>query len=273
MTRPARFVPILLPAISLIGCQSGGAGGGFRPFAKKATEEWTIFCRELTSPHHGENCQAMAQSLRRTPGIRPQEVRCDHDYSSNTSRLYYGSYLREVNPETHRLDYPEQLRSDLQLIHSLGDDQNRRFFAAARIVPFARPEDLGRPEWALANADGVYSLQIAVFYPEPGFTESRRAAVELVAELRRQGHEAYYYHGDVQSMVTVGTFDESVVIQTEHGKQMLSPQVKALQASNPRFKYNYQNGRVLTKRIGGTKYPSSSFLVKIPRRQAIKPSE
>jgi hypothetical protein len=70
-------------------------------------------------------------------------------------------------------------------------------------------------------------------------------------------------------MVTVGTFDESALIPTESGTPMLSSEVRALQTSDPRFKHNYENGHVVTKRLNGQKFPSRSFLVRIPRPQAL----
>lgn len=260
------LLSILLLGIGGVGCNADRQSG-FQLFQQNPTEEWTIFCCELTGPYHDQNCASMAQSLRQTPGISPNAVSCDDDSNNQISRLYYGSYRRKVDADTGRRELPTQLRRDLQLIHSLGDDQSRRFFTTARTVPRVRPAGSSNPEWELTGADGSYSLQIAVFYPEAGFSESRRAAVALVAELRKEGFEAYYYHGDVQSMVTVGSFDESALIPTESGTPMLSAKVRALQASDPRFKHNYENGEVVTKRFNGTKFPSRSFLVRIPRPQ------
>lgn len=261
-----KLLLILMLSLGGVGCNADRQGG-FRLIQQKPTEEWTIFCSELTGPYHDQNCASLAQSLRQTPGILPNAVRCDDDSNNQISRLYYGSYRRRVDPDTGRRDLPTQLRRDLQLIQNLGDDQNRRFFATARTVLLVRPTRSGNPDWELTGTEGSYSLQIAVFYPEAGFSEPRRAAVELVAELREEGVEAYYYHGDVQSMVTVGSFDESALIPTESGTPMLSAKVRALQASDPRFKHNYENGHVVTKRLNGQKFPSRSFLVRIPRPQ------
>ena len=66
-------------------------------------------------------------------------------------------------------------------------------------------------------------------------------------------------------MVTVGLFGKSAVTESQDGKLNLSPEVRALQASDPRFKYNYENGRVLKKKLGSTAFQSHSFLVKIPK--------
>ncbi len=254
-------------ALVLGGCESGGrSSGGFQGFARRQTEEWTILCAELTGPFHRDNCLALADSLRATPGIRSGDVRCDHDTTNESSRLYYSKYRRTRHPRTNRLDTPKRLRNDMFLIFDLADDQKRRIFGDARAVRYIQPEGLALRQWALTNAPGMYSLQIAVFYPEGDFTGSRKLAGQFVAELRGEGHEAYYHHEEVMSMVTIGSFDESAVITRKDGTIYLSEEVLRLQASDPRFKYNYQNGRVINKKLDDLKVGSPSFLVRIPRR-------
>lgn len=257
---------VLFSALCLPGCQmDGGSGGGRRMFGARSTERWTILCSELSGPYHRDNCEALAAALGRTPGIRAQEVRCEHDPDKQASRLFYGTYDRPIEADTGSRELPRQMRDDLGLIFELTDERTRRVFGHSRAVVYVQPVSDAKREWALIRAQGMYSLQIAVFYPEPGFTESRQAAVDFVAELRTEGHQAYYHHGDVRSMITVGLFGESAVIEGQDGKLILSPEVRALQASDPRFKYNYENGRVLKKKLGGTAYQPHSFLVKIPK--------
>ena len=61
----------------------------------------------------------------------------------------------------------------------------------------------------------LYTLQIAV-YGRPDNTDAtkedlaqfRKSAEEAVVQLRREGEQAYYYHGPNRSMVTVGIFSE-----------------------------------------------------------------
>ncbi len=267
---PAVLFALLL-APTLGGCDSGGrSSGGFQVFTRRQPEVWTILCTELSGPYHRENCLALADLLRATPDIRSGEVRYEHDTANQSSRLYYGKYRRMRHPRTNRLDTSTRLRDDMFIIFNLADDQNRRMFGSARAVRHIQPEGLALRQWRLANAPGSYSLQIAVFYPEGDFTQSRNAATQLVAELRGEGHEAYYHHGDVMTMVTIGSFDESAVIERADGTVYLSEEVLRLQASDPRFEHNYENGRVINRKIGSakgtTKFSNHSFLVRIPRQ-------
>ena len=70
-------------------------------------------------------------------------------------------------------------------------------------------------------------------------------------------------------MVTVGSFDESAVIESADGTVRLSAEVLALKARDARFKYNYENGRVMAPTIEGTTYSNRSFLVRVPRTREL----
>lgn len=234
------------------------------------TEEWTIFCHEFNGPQHAAHCQAVAETLARTPGIRAGEVRCDDDAGNQTSWLYYGAYQRQVDPKTLDRSPSPQAAQDLVLIKDLGDGRGGRLFWHASLAP-ATDANVSRPEFALARAKGLYSLQVAVFIPEFGFKDVKRAAIDYVASLRQEGHEAYYHHGISSSTVTVGSFGADAVIEKGTGERKYSSEVEALRRKAA-FKYNYENGQIRTKVVSDPQKPRKkarieplSFLVKIPR--------
>jgi len=243
------------------GCQSSSGGGRFL-LSSKIREEWTVLCREFSGPAHRQHCLAFADSLRRTPGIKASKVRCEHDNLEQASRLFYGSYYREVDPKTNRLSTPQELRSDIALIQDLGDESGQRYFFYAKKVPIVK-KSTGPREWDLRHARGVYTLQIAVFFPERNFTEVQKAAIEYTRSLRKEGLEAYYYHGPIKSIVTVGAFDDSAVIE-HRGVRKYSQEILALQ-QREECKFNYENGQKRVKIVRGEKKEPFSFLVKIPR--------
>lgn len=250
-----RAFVILMPVVMTAACRSDG-GGGRNMFSPRPTEEWTILCYEFNAVTHRDHCEQVAQTLRRTPEIRAGEVWCDHDDLNKISRLYYSRHRVPVDPKSRSPQVPAGMRQDFELVCTLGDDQQRRLFGQARMVPLVDAPLSDRPEWALVNAPGVYSLQIAVFQTASGFAEPRKSAVALVEELRREGYEAYYHHGAVMSMVTVGSFEGSATIKT--------PEVIAVLRSDPRFEYNYRNGQVQTTIVNDLRIGSPSFLVKVP---------
>lgn len=77
------------------------------------------------------------------------------------------------------------------------------------------------PEWDLRNArtnhggEYSYTLQVNIYTNPRGkasaqeLAEFRKAGEEAVRTLRKEGYEAFYYHDDTGSAVTVGLFTEA----------------------------------------------------------------
>jgi len=226
---------------------------------------WTIQCTELQGLGGVSFIEDLAEGLRRTPGIRSADVFTRRE-SDGFTRLYYGSYHRQLNPRTGRQEVPADMRRDLDWIRGLGDG-SRKFFAAA--MPVRMPQaDMGRPEWALSGTAGVYSLQIAVFEPNDEFFEFKQAAAEMCELLRSKGYEAYYHHTRAASTVTVGSFGEDAVIQKKEGeayRTYYNPRVLEMQ-KDELLKYNLLNGAVYSVRgDSGERVLVPSRLVRIPR--------
>ena len=96
-------------------------------------------------------------------------------------------------------------------------------------------------------------------------------AVEIVKQLRREGVEAYYYHGPAKSIVTVGTFDESAMYDDPKlGQKRYNRDVLRLMHSREDFKYNTEwLQKVVKRRNDGPPVVQRSLLVAIPRRDVI----
>jgi hypothetical protein len=77
----------------------------------------------------------------------------------------------------------------------------------------ASPFDLRQ---VATNPEAIYTLQVAV-YDEVQGPDFRRVAERHAAELRQQGHEAYFYHGPRQSLVTVGVFYHGAIHVIQDG--------------------------------------------------------
>ncbi len=273
MRRFVSWAIMLSIGVALSGCEGGErsstrtttARRNFSIFNRKPVEQWTIECAEFPQRDHRLYCEQVAETLRQTSGIRAGDVRCQHDASTNSSRLIYGTYERRVDPRTDTRSTPPELTSDLQLIADLGDEQGRRFFVNARMVQLGEMYD-GPPEWALENAQGIYTLQIAAFFPELGFNQPRQAAVEMVRQFRREGVEAYYHFAGQKASVTIGTFGADAVREDADGRLVYSAEVQALQRKREEFGFNYENGQKRTKIVQGRSYPPYSFLVRIPQK-------
>lgn len=281
IARPKLAACAVVVMFAGLACQTGGdamSEDGFAGVSRRSSGRgapWTIMCMEIRDPRSHEAIQQIAESLKGTPGIDADEV-YTVDHGDGISRLYYGTYHRKLDAKTGKREIPTRLREDLKLIKQLGDDQGRYFFRQALTVRKPEPP-AGRPEWSLDNADGKYSLQVAVFLPTDTFYEYKAAAAEYCEYLRREGHEAYYLHGDTSSIVTVGSFGPDAVVikrQPLHNEagaltgyaevNDVNDEVRTLQ-SKKLFRYNLINGAVERTKIGGKKTPPApSMLVEIP---------
>ncbi len=246
-----------LPVFGTVGLVLTLLAGGC---VSQRGELWTIECLEVRGPEREETVETVAGVLRETSGIRPQDVSVIHE--TEGSRIMYGQYHRDLESATGNRDIPRRLRDDLAMLKALHDDRGRRLFVAARMVPMPVP-DTGPPEWNLVNVTGVYTLQIGVFFATADLRDFKSAAVEYVKALRAKGYEAYYYHTDSKSVVTVGVFGEDAVVRSG-GHVDYSREVRELQKSEA-FAYNITNGAIWKARVDNTEAPVRSLLVKIPR--------
>lgn len=267
----SRAVPALLILVS--GC-AGGSGGGFS--TGSATEDWTIRCIEIHGDGARETAEGLASILADTPGVTRDRIEVTHGLDG-VSRIYHGRYRVRHDPQTGRRSFPPELGNDLTLVKNLHDALGRRLFIFAMRVR-RPPPDVGKPEWVLVRAPGVYTLQVASFVPAEGFTDYKQAAAEYCAALRSEGHESYFLHGEQCSIVTVGSFGADALMEKEIAlrggggrvtgrtyQTDYSPEVLALQ-QNELFRYNYVNGARVHARFGSERTGAQpSQLVRIPR--------
>lgn len=232
---------------------------------------WTILALEFEGSTSSRDAQRFADTLKSTPGVRADDVFIREEGS--TARLYYGSYAWPEAKKGGRTPMPAALRNDLAMLKQLGDPAGGRYFL--RAMPVRLPTaNVGNPDWALTNANGLYTLQVGVFEPAGDFTEYKEAAAEFCKLLREQGHEAYYHHTDAASMVTVGSFGREALIQPADRKAagpgavavpVYHPNIIAMQ-QNELLKHNLLNGGIqYVRKPDGTRVPVMSRLVEIPK--------
>ncbi len=274
----------------LVGCdgaRQGGAGwdmGAMFAEHKEAPsgEEWTILCLEAHDLNHARNAKDLARALRQVRQLDGAKVRVEHNES--VSRVFYGSYRRRLDPAEGKETFGPQVQRDLDLIRSLSAGRAHPF-AAARLVPgpSETSADPGQPEWEIHHCPGTYTLQVGVFYNTPSFDQRKETAVRWVEELRNEGIEAYYHHGQVRSSVTVGSFGEEDVIRQRVGPRFSSSGVRIRYSDRveslrrqERFKYNLENGHKIKRVLGATEGQTEevyqrSFLIPVPKKKTPMP--
>ncbi len=250
--------------------ESAGGGGGLFDggalFGGGGQERWTIRCFESQAPNHEALCRQLGMWMSRVQGLDGSEIRLDS--SATGSVIYYGSYRKRAH--NGELQFGNDFREDIALIRGLTVNRSRPFI-------YAMPELVDRPveqtptTWTVDQATGPYTLQIAVFYDTPTFNGRTRAANQYVASLRKEQYEAYVHHGDVESVVFIGNFDDDDIVQTPEGPQ-LGPRVQRLIARNPdEFQHVTENGHLRKyMNASGRMEPITSFLVKVPEKDELE---
>jgi len=158
-------------------------------------------------------------------------------------------------------------------------------FGGAMLAP-PPIESLGSfPEFDLAGVKdqpggrrAMYTLQVGIYGRGDGkdvtpaqLAEFRAAAEKAVIELRRQGDEAFYYHGPARSTVTVGLFGDKDYVftrTTREGSVSTTAPRESFQLTElrKRHPYNLLNGKgIRTKARDGKATMQPSLVVPIPK--------
>jgi hypothetical protein len=246
---------LMTPTLSIDG-EPGQTttGASASPQAPMGTERWTtddtgwaILLERISGPQHRQRALQRAASIARAMGRTDVRARI----VSSGSAVVLGDY---TGPED------ERAQRDLQYVKSLSSGGARPYAMAMMVPPPLRPGSTPQFDLLVAaeELDPIYefTLQIAAFTSED---ESRRDEAERYArQLRRQGLEAFYFHGRRGSSVTVGTFAGA---EFSPDADVLSPALEQLQEQ---FPHNLLNGEVVRDPQTGT--IQTSVLVRIPRR-------
>jgi hypothetical protein len=255
-----------------------------------AGAQWTLYCRTIRGPVHVEESSRLKSQLVMNPQLKGWYL----VHNDDDSIVCYGYYSSPSDA---------QAKLDKRRIESLTDVSGQPIFTGVCFQPIASPDPEAPPEWNLSNTPSrmYWSLQIAAFRDNP---LRKKAAVEAVRDLRKQGIEAYYFHGPTISSVCVGAWpiqavkrqgednvahasdpDSSLLVLSEplpqyarpkerdrDGKPLvtLAPKLEVidptLDAAIHKWPEHAVNYEVteITNPTSGEKFRSPSFLVQIP---------
>ncbi|MDD4888841.1 MAG: hypothetical protein PHU85_02835 [Phycisphaerae bacterium] len=302
MTTANRWLLAAVLALStapLPGCTGWdltGKGGQDKPGDDSAakpdpTGQWVVILDAFVGPARQQRADNLKNKLvaRKWSGIGIL-----HDSESHKSFVYYGPFK-----------YGPQLDKALKDVRAYREVGGARIFPLAYQMELPPPNPPAPPEHNLfaAPRNAFWSLQIAHFVDSgpsnpatkmmvlPASFNRKKAAVEACADLRKQGYEAYYYHGQKMSLVTIGAFPADAFRFIDDPRKpryekyepetdtYTDPRVAAIRdkkilsadgKEDQPFRYNLENGlkvirvdRLLDGRV--VRRPWPSFLVEIPR--------
>lgn len=225
-----KTVLVLLPGLLgllLAGCDRPGTSGlGSSAELNLGKGQYTIMLDTQFGPSSFAKMQTYRQILLKNTGWPESDLLLVHNEEEETATLYYGtfdSFDRAVDRlvELRKIKTPigkEPFANDL-----------------VQVVP-APGSQMGPKDWDLENTRGTYTLCVGKWYnmPEKDFYLRREYAILHCKELREKGYEAYYYHGDIESIVTVGLFGPEAVkvVKGSDGSQQTlfaDPELRRLQ--------------------------------------------
>lgn len=199
-----------------------GLGGPVAP----ADARVTILVYKLSGAGHVEQARQLKEDLERVSKRKDWYL----THGPDDSRLYFG-YYRSTNDQRDPNE-AKRARADRALVAGVKMADGSFPFRAAAFVPIDAPDPSSRPEWNLYNVDlaknprdesrAYWSLQVMAFKDDP---KRKEAAVQAVEALRANGYEAYYYHGETVSSVTVGKWPRLAIREQEgHGDHTIVDQ-------------------------------------------------
>lgn len=243
------------------GWGGSAAGNDVRVSSAAGPNAWTIVlaAADAADPAQADRLLQQVQTVGRLPDAFIMD--------RGTKRIIaVGSYRNPADP---------LVKVELSRVQSIVVDGARPYEHAFLAPPSGELSKGTIPEYDLRNAKGeygkqaVYTLQIAAYGREDGTTPTAeeqsqiRAAAEAAAvALRQAGELAFYYHGPIRSMVTVGIYSEEDH-QVDEGFTIESPRLIAARKRHP---LNLLNGRTILERTRGSSTPreQASFLVAVP---------
>ncbi len=171
--------------------------------------------------------------------------------------LLYGSFESGTSGDAQReLAYVRQM--DVGGVHPY----EGAFLAPPGATTGTMPDyDLTTVKARRGTRQPLYTLQIAV-YGRPDnsaptkedLVQFRKSAEEAVLQLRRDGEQAYYYHGPNRSVVTIGVFTEQDAGFTGRARG----EGPALIIAKQKFPNNLLNGEAVREKVQGRPGGSAS---------------
>lgn len=243
-----------------------GAGGATGAGVRPADPSWRILIVAAQGPD-AKSTAEMALWKVQNVGSLPEAYLIQDDQEA--WRVCYGRYTSGTDPVA---------QADLRRIRETRIGAEKPFENAVLMppadgeMPITSPFDLRSVAHSLPAEHARYTLAIA-FYTRADLgqpskeelAECRKLAEEAATKLRREGDQAYFYHGPNGSQVTVGVFgvqDHDPV----NSPGMESAGLRAVRAKHPNYLLNGMGQRrTINTTSGKKKVMVQSTLVEIPR--------
>jgi hypothetical protein len=225
---------------------------------------WSVLILGLKGDLDARATQNVLKSVRAS-GVPEATVRTQGEGSA----IVAGNFEAPSDPQAQQL---------LKRIKDITLDGQRPYAGAYLVPPQASIIKGSVPEWDLRNArkrfgrDIEYTLQINIYTNPSGrptaseLMEFRKAAEDAVRSLRRDGNDAFYFHDNAGSTVTVGLFTQQEI---DEGFSLRVGAGKGLRDLQQKFPHGLVNGGGMKEKgVDSQGRPTEqlrpSFLVRVP---------
>lgn len=253
--------PLMEPGDELFeGVGDGRASGNAGRAASAPAGRWSLVLATVGGDSHPVQAAGLRNRIAgEFPELRGAFVRPQ----GRGSTIWFGRFETPTDPAAIRAK--EMVRG----LERGGQPAFPRTFMS--LLPDDSPigeRDIRQLRVLYPRIDPLYSLEVAMWWTggldEISWEEVQRSAESFVAELRRAGHDAWYYHDPVKEMsaVTIGVFDK----RAYDGRSTLySPEVDALMRQFPVRRMNGEEIMIeMTPGDARTRVPQACRLVVVP---------
>jgi hypothetical protein len=235
----------------------GGAEGRGQQAVALDDSQWTIVLAAFRGEGHRTTADASLPAIQAVKGL-------EGAFATTRGQASFIGVGRFTDPALPAAQ--GQLQQVREMVVSGQKPFGNAFFAPPLTGSIAgsRPEynlqrarqRLGKGQWVTLQV-GVYERMDVKNPSEEDLATIRAAAEEAAVQLRREGEQAFYFHGPRRSMVTVGILPEDDVIKKPD--RPISVQAEALRKRHP---YNLLNGAGY--KTNSSERVTSSAFVRVP---------
>lgn len=191
----------------------------------------TILLAEAHGPRAREEAEATAAELKEK-GMDDVFVVADEDEAYLCHGLYDG-----ITDENYKRD---RMR-----VANIRDRSGKQVFGMAPPSPLPECEP-PKSKYDISNADGQYTVMVGNF----DAYNRMHDAEQYARKLRNDGWEAWVYHGEIRSHVTIGSFGRDIFDNPQRINNPLNPAVITSSEAKrvlEEFPYLYWNGHQFTE--------------------------
>jgi hypothetical protein len=241
------------------GVASSTAGSGSAPL-RKQEGRWSIVLATVSGSNHEVNAKAILQKVQQeSPEVRNAFIRP----TERGSAVWLGRFHESNSPAA---------KAALARVRAITKG-GRAVFGTAfmSVLPddsSIGPLDLRRARLMHPGINPLYTFQIAAWGTFGGnqisWAAVQKEAARYAGELRRRGHQAWYYHDSLTelSVVTIGVFDRRAY---DAQSTLFSPEVELLRRKFPRHLINGEEVMVeLKSGDPRSRIPQECRLVVVP---------